>query len=175
MSQTKQPTKSDSPFANVELVPFKASSSEVIRLGPVRLDILEDGRNTDNRIGALYITIPPKTPGPPQHWHQMHDETFLVFQGTGTFYTRDQKLEAKAGDYVVVPTHAPHTFGNESETEQLIIYNTFTPAFYVNYFRLMQKMIEEQGAAGLTKEISQAAMAAYATIQTKPDAFKKSD
>ena len=22
--------------------------------------------------------MPPKTPGPPPHWHEMHDETFFV-------------------------------------------------------------------------------------------------
>lgn len=171
MPQSSEPTKSDAPFANIDFLPYKASSSEVVYLGPLRLDILEDGRNTDNRIGALHITLPPKTPGPPQHWHQMHDETFLILKGTGTFYTRDQKLTAKFGDYVVVPTHSPHTFGNESADEELVIYNTFTPAFYVNYFRLMAKMIKERGTQGLTPEISQQAMAAYATIQTKPEHF----
>lgn len=171
MSQAKSPTKSDAPFENVEYIPFQASHGEVIRLGPVRLDVLEDGRNTDNRIAAVHITLPPRTPGPPQHWHQMHDETFLVLKGTCTFYSRTNKFDAKFGDYVVVPTHAPHTFGNESETEETLIYNTFTPAFYINYFRLMEKMIIERGTGALTKEISEEAMSAYATIQTRPGAF----
>jgi oxalate decarboxylase/phosphoglucose isomerase-like protein (cupin superfamily) len=97
----------------------------------------------------------------------MHDETFLVIKGTGTFYTRSEKVVAAVGDYVIVPPHAPHTFGNESPDEELIIYNTFTPAYYVNYFRLMARMIKESGAAGITPEIGKQAMAQYATIQTK--------
>lgn len=94
----------------------------------------------------------------------MHDETFLVLKGTATFYTRDKKVTAKFGDYIVVPPHSPHTFGNETD-EEVIIYNTFTPAFYVNYFRLMAKMAKEEG--GLTPEKAKQAMSAYATLQTK--------
>jgi hypothetical protein len=44
---------------------------EVIMLGPVRLEVLEDGSNTDNRIGAVTLTLPPNSSGPPQHWHQV--------------------------------------------------------------------------------------------------------
>lgn len=95
---------------------------------------------------------------------QMHDETFLVLKGTATFYTRDKKVTAKFGDYIVVPPHSPHTFGNETD-EEVIIFNTFTPAFYVNYFRLMAKMAKEEG--GLTPERAKQAMAAYATMPTR--------
>lgn len=43
--------------------------------------IMEDGSRTDNRIGSAEFTVPPNTAGPPAHWHEMHDETFLVTQG----------------------------------------------------------------------------------------------
>jgi hypothetical protein len=33
--------------------------------------------STDNRIGTVELTVPANTPGPPPHWHEMHDETFL--------------------------------------------------------------------------------------------------
>lgn len=42
---------------------------------------MEDGSRTDNRIGSAEFTLPPNTAGPPAHWHEMHDETFLVTQG----------------------------------------------------------------------------------------------
>lgn len=172
MPQSAEPTQNDAPFANIVQLPYKSPTGEVIELGPVRLDVLEDGRNTDNRLGALYITLAPHTPGPPQHWHQMHDETFLVLKGEATFYTRGEKLVAKFGDYIVVPTNAPHTFANESDDE-VIIYNTFTPAFYVNYFRFMEKKIKESGAGRMTPEIGEMAMAHYATITTGPDGKPK--
>ncbi|KAF4553351.1 Hypothetical protein D9617_7g030780 [Elsinoe fawcettii] len=159
-------SRSDAPFANVSLVKYKAATSEVIMVGPIRLDVLEDGTNTDRRISAVYITVPPRTPGPAQHWHQMHDETFLVISGTATFTSRDAKFTADKGDYVVVPTCSPHTFGNDSDTEELVMYNTFTPAFYIDYFRLMAKMASEAENGRLTPQMARAAMERYATLQT---------
>jgi hypothetical protein len=49
---------------NKDVIVVKHQKGEVIRLGPVRMDILEDGSNTDQRLGAANITIPPKTAGP---------------------------------------------------------------------------------------------------------------
>lgn len=59
----------------------------------------------DNRISSIELIIPPRTPGPPAHWHEMHDETFLVTKGTVTFYVPEapgleaKVVHAKAGDY----------------------------------------------------------------------------
>jgi len=99
------------------------------------------------------------------HNYQMHDETFLVIKGTATFTSRTDKIVAKEGDYVVVPPYSPHTFGNESD-EECVLYNTFTPAWYINYFRLMQKMVERTEDRKLTPAIAKEAMLHYATVQT---------
>lgn len=102
----------------------------------------------------------------------MHDETFLVLKGTATFYSRNQKFTANMGDYIVVPPHSPHTFANEDSHEELVMYNSFTPAFYVNYFRLMAKMADKEkhenmgGKGIITPDIGKYAMGQYATIQT---------
>ncbi|PNS19469.1 hypothetical protein CAC42_7313 [Sphaceloma murrayae] len=159
-------SKLDAPTANVSLIKYKAPTSEVIWVGPIRLDVLEDGGNTDRRISAVYITVPPRTPGPAQHWHQMHDETFLVMSGVATFTSREAKFTAEKGDYVVVPICSPHTFGNDSETEELVMYNTFTPAFYIDYFRLMAQMAREAPDGKLTPQMAREAMGRYATLQT---------
>jgi hypothetical protein len=57
------------PNANVEVV--KNGTGEIIRMGPAQMRVLEDGSHTDQRIGSAELTVPPKTPGPPQHWHQV--------------------------------------------------------------------------------------------------------
>jgi quercetin dioxygenase-like cupin family protein len=62
----------------------------------------------------------------------MHDETFLVTKGTVRFTVPEAPglegkiIDAKTGDYVVVPTRAPHTFSNETDEEARFV-NTFTP------------------------------------------------
>ena len=98
----------------------------------------------------------------------MHDETFLVMKGTLRFFTTGLKdhlpdVVAKAGDYVTVPTRAPHTFGNPFD-EDAVFFNTFTPAFYVNYFKLLSDMAKE-GPVGPPQIME--AMAAYATLPVK--------
>ena len=70
-------------------------------------------------------------------------------------------VDAKTGDYVVVPPGAPHTFSNPFDKEARFIC-TFTPAFYANYFLLLNKVSEE--GKPITREQSLDAMSRYATL-----------
>lgn len=65
---------------------------------------------------------------------------------------------------MTVPIRAPHTFSNPFD-EEARFFNTFTPAFYVNYFKLLHEMAR---GGPLTPEINKAAMATYATIRVPP-------
>ncbi|KAI1325916.1 RmlC-like cupin domain-containing protein [Xylariaceae sp. FL0255] len=143
-----------------------ATAGERIQLGPnLYCRVMEDGSNTDNRIGAMEFTIPANTSGPPAHWHEMHDETFLVTKGTLRFHAPDGKtIDAKAGDFVVVPTRAPHTFSNPTG-EDAMMFNTFTPAYYVNYFKLMSEMMTD--GQRLKPEQVMECMARFATVPAK--------
>lgn len=52
-----------------------------------------------------------------------------------------ETIVAKLGDYVTVPTRAPHTFSNPYE-EEAKFFNTYTPAHYINYFKLLATLGE---------------------------------
>ncbi|OKL62215.1 hypothetical protein UA08_02882 [Talaromyces atroroseus] len=157
------------PDRPVSFVPAKAG--DVLTLGTMTLRVMEDGSNTDMRLSSVELIVPPNTRGPPPHWHEMHDETFLITKGTIRFHIPpagpDGKrkpaeiIDAQAGDYVVVPTRSPHTFSNPTDAEARF-FNTFTPAFYINYFKLLAELSDE--ARPLTKEANQRAMAYYATL-----------
>jgi len=109
------------------------------------------------------MTLPPHTEGPPAHWHEMHDEMFLTTQGTVRYHVPGKDdIDAPLGGFICVPVRAPHTFSNPHDEEAKFV-NTFTPAFYVNYLKLLGSMIAQQGGA-LTPEINLAAMANYATL-----------
>lgn len=136
------------------------SDGEIIRLGPVQIRVLEDGSRTDNRIGAVEITLPPGMPGPPQHFHVMHDETFLVMRGTVRFIIGDTERDAHAGDYVVVPPGEGHTFANPTD-QPAVFFNTFTPAYYVDYFRDLGRLA---AAGSMTPEQANAIREHYATV-----------
>ena len=143
----------------ITFVPARAG--DIIRIGhDLTLRVMEDGSNTDNRLGAAELILAPRSTGPPAHWHEMHDETFLVTKGTVRFFAAGSKsfdgkdivrpkegdedqvfVDAREGDYVVIGTQEPHTFCNPTE-EEARFFNTFTPAFYVNYFKLMADLLQ---------------------------------
>lgn len=76
----------------------------------------------------------------------MHDETFLVTQGKMQFHgLKGETIVAKHGDYVTVPTRSPHTFSNPYD-EEAKFFNTYTPAFYINYFKMLATMAQEVSA-----------------------------
>ena len=100
----------------------------------------------------------------------MHDETFLVTKGTVRFHgagvrdfegkevvvnggdggdgVDDVFVDAKVGDYVVIGLKAPHTFSNPTGEEAVFV-NTLTPAFYVNYFKMMAGMMQVSDISAL--------------------------
>lgn len=134
-------------------------------MGPTTIRILEDGTHTDNRIGSISLTIAPNTEGPPIHWHRTHDETFLVTKGRVRFFNETGHVDTKAGDYVIVPPKAIHSFANPFD-EEAIFFNTFTPAFYVHHLRLMAKATTEAIKEGrnMGKEEALGIMAQFATF-----------
>jgi mannose-6-phosphate isomerase-like protein (cupin superfamily) len=116
----------------------------------------------DNRIGSAEFTVPAGTAGPPAHWHEMHDETFLVTQGTIRFHAPDNTVvDAKVGDYVTVPIRAPHTFSNPFE-EEAKFFNTYTPAFYIDYFRILAEVSKSDEK--MSKEKNLEVMSRFATM-----------
>ena len=52
-------------YTDVKLV--ENDGGEILKLGPLTIRILEDGSNTDNRIGSMSLTIKGKSEGPPIH------------------------------------------------------------------------------------------------------------
>lgn len=119
----------------------------------------------DNRLGSAEFILPPHTAGPPAHWHEMHDETFLVTQGTVRFHGPDGAFQdAQAGDYVTVPIRAPHTFSNPTG-EQAKFFNTFTPAFYIDYFRILAEMSKNDDKMSREKNLQ--VMSRFATMPAK--------
>ena len=78
-------------------------------------------------------------------------------QGTLRFHALNgTTVDAKLGDYVTVPTRSPHTFSNPYD-EPAKFFNTYTPAFYINYFKLLATL----GEAGkpMNPEANKRAMA----------------
>ena len=144
-------------MADVNVTPFE--TGEQLAIGPTRIRVLEDGSRTDNRIGVIASMMPAGIAGPPEHRHLMHDETFLITNGSLQFTLGACDRHTSVGDYIVVPVGAPHTFANVSDAPVEFL-TTFTPAFYVNYFRELAAL---SAKGEPSREASLALMRRYAT------------
>lgn len=133
---------------------------EPVDLGTTKMRIIEDGRTTDGRLGIAVATLAPHTDGPPQHLHTQHDEGFYVLSGTARFSSGSTVRDAPSGSLVMIPSGVPHTFENATD-EPTVMMSTFSPSFYVQYFRDIADMI----ASGrpMTPESVGEIMARYST------------
>lgn len=133
---------------------------EHVNLGSTKMRILEEGSTTAQRIGLTVSTLPAHTDGPPQHRHTKHDEGFYIISGTARFTTGQEVHDALAGSLVMVPPGVPHTFANPG-AEPMVLLTTFSPAFYVQYFRDIAATIAQ--GRPMTQESLTELMARYAT------------
>lgn len=85
---------------------------EVLRAGPVLHRVVEDGRATDGRLGLVECRMPAGWPGPPQHVHRAHDETFFVLTGRVRITSGAATHVLPAGGMFAAGIGTPHTFGN---------------------------------------------------------------
>ena len=68
---------------------------------------------TGGDFSLMERTVPPGARTPPPHRHVTCSEAFFVLAGTVTFRLDDAELTGGAGDFLLVPRGAAHTFGNE--------------------------------------------------------------
>ena len=114
------------------------------------------------RLAAIESLLPPRTMGPVFHFHEMHDEGFLIKTGTVRFHSPGRpNIDAKAGDLVTIPIRLPHRFSNPFDEEAIFV-NTITPGFFVRYFEHLEELIGE--GKELTPEVNRAALMRFATI-----------
>lgn len=142
-----------------------AGAAETVSAGPMRVRILEDGGQTQHRLGVIEVTIPPHVDGPPQHIHHRHEETFYVVSGTPTFTCGTDTITAELGTLVTAPIGTPHTFGNPGDVPAIMLC-TITPDLYIDYFRELDAL--STGTTGLDPRAVAKIMARYATELVKP-------
>jgi len=144
-------------------------TAEVINLEPLEpltIRILEDGSHTGHRAGLIEGSLPPGSPGPPQHIHREHDEMFFVVSGTVRFFSGAEQLDVSAGELVTAPVGTPHTFANPDPSRSATMLCTVTPDRFVNYFRELGALTAggEQPAPNAIFEV----MSHYATEPYQP-------
>jgi mannose-6-phosphate isomerase-like protein (cupin superfamily) len=115
--------------------PFHGQKTEtqVLDVFGIHIRIMVPADATD---GALSIFEDHNEPGagPPLHVHYDADEIFTVVSGAYKFICGESVIEAGAGDVVLVPRGAPHTFLNAgSGPGHLIV--TMRPGGFEGFFK----------------------------------------
>ena len=143
-----------------------AAHGETIAMGPSRLRVLEDGRNTGHRLAVAELSVPPGVlTGPPQHLHREHDETFYVLSGAPTFTCGADTTTGTPGMLLTAGIGVPHTFANPGD-EPAVLLCTFTPDLYIDYFRELGDLAQRTGR--LDPAAVGEVMARYATEVLDP-------
>ena len=71
--------------------------------------------------------------GAPMHIHPKQQERFHIQSGTMEYVLNGKKGYAQAGDKIVIPAGAPHTFRNPSPDEKLVFRFEYAPAGGMEY------------------------------------------
>lgn len=145
------------------------TDGETFTSGPVRFRILEDGTGVDARFGVAECVLAPGWPGPPQHVHREHDETFYVVSGSVRFTSGLDELMAGPGSLVTAPIGDPHTFGNADTDAPATLLCTVTPERYLGYFRDLADLRPGPDGLLVPAEVLEV-MAQYATEPYRSEA-----
>ncbi len=145
----------------------RLAEGDLLSAGPIRLRILEAGELTSHRLGIVEVTLAPHTPGPPQHIHREHDETFYVVSGRPSFTSGNDEFTASVGELIIAGIGTPHTFANPGD-ETAVMYCTVTPDRYIDYFRELDRL--PKGSGGLDPKVVADIMTRYATEVVRPSA-----
>ena len=77
---------------------------------------------TSGDFSLMERTVPPGARTPPPHRHVNCSEAFFVLDGMITFWLDSTELTGEAGDFLLAPRGAGHTFGNRStEPARLLV------------------------------------------------------
>jgi quercetin dioxygenase-like cupin family protein len=82
-----------------------------------RIVIRRSGAQTDGRLLAFDLFLPPRGHVTAAHVHPSQEERFTVVAGRMRFRLRRRTIVAGAGETVVVPQGTPHWFGNPGPGE----------------------------------------------------------
>jgi mannose-6-phosphate isomerase-like protein (cupin superfamily) len=109
------------------------TETRVLDVFGVHIRIMVPADATD---GALSIFEDHNEPGagPPLHVHHDADEIFTVVSGAYKFICGESVIEAGAGDVVLVPRGAPHTFLNSGAGPGHLIV-TMRPGGFEGFFK----------------------------------------
>ena len=93
---------------------------------------LADGSRTAGSFSLIHCYFRKGFTAPP-HYHTLEDESFYLLEGAIDFYRGDEKLQAKQGDFILLPKNRPHHFELITDTAKALL--LISPAGFEVFFR----------------------------------------
>jgi quercetin dioxygenase-like cupin family protein len=107
------------------------------------------GEQTGGRFMLATIIAPPGD-GPPPHYHQNEDETFLVQEGRISFFLDGQWREVEPGTMVFAPKLSVHTLKNIGDTLARILCSA-SPAGFELFFARCEQEFQKLGGPDMAR------------------------
>lgn len=109
--------------------------------GGDKYQFLVTGDQSGETTFILHATVPPGG-GPPPHTHTRESESYFVKSGELLFSVGDNKIEAKAGDFVHIPKNTIHTFTNKGSINAQML-SIFAPSGMEGWFEEVLVPVKE--------------------------------
>jgi len=89
--------------------------------GAEQIEFLATAADTGGKLVECRMRVAPARPAPPEHSHPKLEERFSVEHGRMGYLLGDRRLEARAGETVIVPPGTNHTFWNAGDDELVVV------------------------------------------------------
>jgi quercetin dioxygenase-like cupin family protein len=145
MSTTEQPT-ANRPY----VLPRDAGLYDVwfptIPNAPGRYRAKVTAEQTDGRLAQVHI-VEHRGAAAPLHLHRDADETFYVIDGQVSFFLGKERIDARAGAFLLAPRGAVHSWLIRSEEAEALV--TLAPAGLEGFFaEIGSQVVPSDPAAG---------------------------
>jgi mannose-6-phosphate isomerase-like protein (cupin superfamily) len=111
-----------------------------------------DGSSTRGAYSLFEYTVPPRTDGPPPHFHTREDESFILLAGRLDVQLGGKEFVLEHGDYLYLPRDVVHTFRNSYDEESRVI-SVVSPAGLERYYQALAELPPGPKDIALIKKI----------------------
>ena len=118
---------------------------ETIQAGPLQINFLLDGDDTDGALVMFEFIVPPNAKVPAPHFHVAVDEVLYGLEGTLTQTIGSETQELKAGDKCFIKRGAVHGFTNTHDVPARVLCVLTPASIGPAYFREIAEVINAGG------------------------------
>lgn len=117
----------------------------VIHLGAITITLLKTRHESNGRLDAFEVTLPPHISGVVPHLHQASEETILGVDGLTLWNIADRQIQIGPGQTLDIPRGIPHSFINLHGSPSRFICILTPGALGAEYFEQLSSTMLQDG------------------------------